>query len=131
MFYVPAATLVVLVVLGFALVYRRERQQRFGFVNFGKADSATPQSRDRLLILFNQYAKQQRNAFALLWFAVAAGLVLAMSLLVAAMFYDRTTNVDVIAQGVALCTDGGLAAAAFSLYKTASQRLERVARELA
>jgi hypothetical protein len=119
---------VVVGVFAAIVLFRRERELKFAFVNFG--DKKTPMTKENSSVLFLEYVRQQRMAFGLLWFAVAVGIILAVTLVLQAIFGELNLGRSGT-EALALTGDGGLAAGAFSVYRSASQRVERIARSQA
>jgi hypothetical protein len=113
-------------IAGFIWWYRLSRVQsrlQAPVVSFGQAKAALT-SEERSAII-GELLRQQRWAFALVWFAVALGIVLSGYLIGQVVFSRRFERAEWEGM-VGLAGDISVAGGAFRLYKTSAGQLDKI-----
>lgn len=103
-----------------------EQRHRYPAGSFGKTKEARSHAERNALV--EEYLRQQRSSFALLWVTIALGTVLTVGLIGSVLFAGYT-NSKLVSLVVGILGDLGLGKGAFNLYRAASQRLERILKD--
>lgn len=124
---VGVAVAITISTLGLARLFVEQARTHHTFVSFGRPTGADHPDASR--VLFLEYARQQRWAFALLWFTLAIAVVLTTALLLRAIS-GPAAGLAAIREMAGLTLDGVLAGGAARLYRAASRRLEKAVKEV-
>src|SRR5439155_4611815 len=101
-----------------------DRRHRMPLGTFGDPSRLGIGSRERNL-LFREFARQQRWSFGLVWFATGIGICLG-ALIVGRVSLGPASGLGGLLGGAGIVADVSLGAYAWRLYKTSSQRVERL-----
>ena len=105
----------------YSALSRGKTRQTYPIGEFGEKKSPT---KEESKALFRAYLTQQRMAFALVWFAVALGIVFAAVLVGRSVLAPRL-DLTMVSTGLGLVGDIWLGNRAWSLYTVASGKVEK------
>ena len=126
---IMVALLVTLLALSVFGIQLRGAITRPLIVHFGPSEPMSLRPEERRL-LFQEAARQQRLAFALLTIAIALGIVLGTALIGRAIA-GKSLDVTTVGLAITAAGDIALAAGAWKLYRAASTRLDEVTSRIA
>jgi hypothetical protein len=104
-------------------LWQSQRRLATPLVSFGAHVRSLSAAERKVLI--NEHLRQQRWAFALVWFAVAVGVVLGGLLLQRLLFVEHLSRKE-LEGAVGLVGDISVAGGAFKLYKNSAKRLQEI-----
>lgn len=91
--------------------------------SFGR--QARPLSATERKIIINEHLRQQRWAFALVWFAAGVGIVLGAFLLERLIFSEHLSSEE-LKRALGFLGEVSVAGSAFKLYTTSANRLHKI-----
>lgn len=115
----------------FIKIYKTDQRHKYSTVVSGCLPEASIKGAlsEEEKVLFYEYSRQQRYAFALYWSSLAIATVLS-GIFIGRLVFAKTIDIGAICSVIGFIGDITLCAGAFKLYQSASSRLEKLQKKL-